>query len=92
MTVPNYIWVLLALAGLVAVGCAAAAAVKALEAKRLKDTAFIEPSTHALSSAGFAAAAEKHLAAEGERYTLEDSTARTRLHSVIGNHFTGAVQ
>ena len=38
MTVPNYIWVLLALAGLVAVGCAAAAAVKALEAKRLKPT------------------------------------------------------
>jgi len=70
MTVPNYIWVLLALAGLVAVGCAAAAAVKALEAKRLKDTAFIEPSTHALSSAGFITAAEKHLAAEGERYTL----------------------
>lgn len=70
MTVPNYIWVLLALAALVAVGCAVVAAVKAMEAKHLKDSAFIEPSTHALTSAGFLAAAEKFLAAEGDKYNL----------------------
>ena len=70
MTVPNYIWLLLALLAAATLGCAVYAVVKTLETRRLRTAAFSDPSTGALTEAGFREGAEKVLAAEGDKYTL----------------------
>ncbi len=70
MTVPNYIWVLLALLGAATLGCAAYAVIKTLETRRLRSSAFTDPSTGALTEAGFRESGAKLLAADGSSYTL----------------------
>ena len=70
MTVPNYIWLLLALLAAATLGCAVYAVVKTVETRRLRTAAFLDPSTGALTEAGFREGAEKVLAAEGDKYTL----------------------
>jgi len=70
MTVPNYLWLLLAILAAAAIVSAAYGVVKTLETRRLRTSAFTDPSTGALSGAGFRESARKALAAEGDKYTL----------------------